>query len=244
MVQSTGLKRARKEIFSVRCRLTQPYVMITVVATLPISQIVMLFGSGTRLSPFTQSLRNVKAAFPLPDGSRGSNGLTIGEAAIRSAAPLINCLRQAGFHGIVLSWGDEVLIPSKPLIADPDTISRADVIRFGWRKDPDKELATQKEWLQVDMATDLVVRDISRQPLDRLTEMLQTTSNPQMATFVNLGSFAATHEFLSAACEYVWEESFRRSHQRPTGTPTSGKLCRARHESPGMNSIRYEQAPP
>jgi len=94
----------------------------------PINQIVMLFGSGTRLSPFTQSLRNVKSAFPLPDGSRGSSGLTIGEAAIRSATPLINCLRQAGFHGIVLSWGDEVLIPSKPLIANPDTVSSADVI--------------------------------------------------------------------------------------------------------------------
>src|SRR5215469_9458336 len=66
-----------------------------------INQIVMLFGSGTRLSPFTQSLRNVKAAFPLPDGDRGASGLTIGEAAIRSAAPMINCLRQAGFSGVV-----------------------------------------------------------------------------------------------------------------------------------------------
>ena len=25
------------------------------------------------------------------------------------------------------------------------------VVRFGWRKEPDKELASQKEWLQVDM---------------------------------------------------------------------------------------------
>jgi len=177
----------------------------------PISQIVMIFGSGTRLSPFTQSLRNVKAAFPLPAGSRGSSGLTIGEAAIRSAAPWIDCLRDAGFHGIVLSWGDEVLIPSKPLIADPAAISHADVIRFGWRRDPDSELATQKEWLQVDLATNLVIRDISRQPLDRLTEVLHRTSNPQMATFVNLGSFAATHEFLSAACDTFGKRVFDES---------------------------------
>jgi hypothetical protein len=207
----------------------------------PISQIVMLFGSGTRLSPFTQSLRNVKAAFPLPDGSRGASGLTIGEAAIRSAAPLINCLRQAGFHGVVLSWGDEVLIPSKPLIANPDTISSADVIRFGWRKDPDSELATQKEWLQVDMATNLVVRDISRQPLDRLTEVLQRTSRPQMATFVNLGSFAATHEFLSAARDTFGKRVFDESSSA-NWDPYFWQALQSPSRESWDELIRYEQS--
>jgi hypothetical protein len=75
------------------------------------------------------------------------------------------------------------------------------VVRFGWRKDPDKDLATQKEWLQVDMTTGAVVRDISRQPFDQLAHVLQSTSGSQMATFVNLGSLAATHEFLSVACD-------------------------------------------
>ncbi len=166
-----------------------------------IDQIHMLFGSGTRLSPFTQSLRNVKAAFPLPDGDRGPNGITIGEAAIRSAAPLINCLQAAGFSGVAFTWGDEVLIPSKPLTVNPEIVSSADVVRFGWQKEPDKELASQKEWLQVDVETDLVVRDISRQPFDRLTNLLEDNAGREMATFVNLGSFAASHEFLSVACE-------------------------------------------
>ena len=206
-----------------------------------INQIVMLFGSGTRLSPFTQSLRNVKAAFPLPDGGRGSSGLTIGEAAIRSPAPLINCLRQAGFSGIVLSWGDEVLIPSRPLIANPDTISNADVIRFGWRKDPDKELATQKEWLQVDMATDLVVRDISRQPIDRLTEVLQSTSSPQMATFVNLGSFAATHEFLSAACDTFAKTVFDES-SAANWDPYFWQALQSPSRESWDELVRYEQS--
>jgi hypothetical protein len=176
-----------------------------------IDQILMLFGSGTRLSPFTQALRNVKAAFPLPDGERGADGLTIGEAAIRSTAPLIDCLRDAGFSGVVVTWGDEVLIPSKPLRANRDVISNADVVRFGWRKDPDKEHATQKEWLQVDMATDAVVRDISRQPVDQLKNTFQKTSGPQMAAFVNLGSFAATHEFLSLACDTFGDRLFDES---------------------------------
>jgi len=170
-----------------------------------VDQILMLFGSGTRLSPFTQSLRNVKAAFPLPDGDRGPNGVTIGEAAIRAASPMINCLREAGFSGVVVSWGDEVLIPSSPLKANSDAISNADVVRFARRQDPDKELAPQKEWLQVDMTTDAVIRDVSRQPFDRLMTTLRNTSGPRTGTFLNLGSFAATHRFLSAACDAFGE---------------------------------------
>lgn len=170
-------------------------------ASAPIEQILMFFGSGTRLSPFTQSLRNVKAAFPLPDGDRGSNGLTIGEAAIRAAAPLNDSLRDAGFAGIVLTWGDQVLIPSMPLRADRDAFARADVVRFGWRKEPDATLATQKEWLQVDARTGAVVRDISRQPLDQLNDALRQGAPPNSCTFVNLGSFAASDEFFSRAAD-------------------------------------------
>lgn len=170
-------------------------------AAAPIEQILMFFGSGTRLSPFTQSLRNIKAAFPLPDGDRGSNGLTIGEAAIRAAAPLNDCLRDAGFAGIVLTWGDQVLIPSMPLKAGRDAYSRADVVRFGWRREPDATLATQKEWLQVDAQSGVVVRDISRQPLDQLNNALRKDAPPNSCTFVNLGSFAATDEFFSHATD-------------------------------------------
>lgn len=174
-------------------------------ASAPIQQILMFFGSGTRLSPFTQSLRNIKAAFPLPDGDRGSNGLTIGEAAIRAAAPLNDCLRDAGFAGIVLTWGDQVLIPSMPLRTDRDEFSRADVVRFGWKKEPDATLATQKEWLQVDARNGAVVRDISRQPLDQLNDALRTGAPPNSCTFVNLGSFAASNEFFSHVADAFGE---------------------------------------
>jgi hypothetical protein len=166
-----------------------------------VDQILMFFGSGTRLSPFTQALRNVKAAFPLPDGDRGLAGITIGEAAIRSATPLIDTLRSAGFAGVAVTWGDEVLIPSRQLRADPARLAGADVVRFGWRRQPEASLAAQKEWLQVDPETDAVIRDVSRQPIDRLTSALRGTPGRPLATFVNLGSFAATHMFLSLACD-------------------------------------------
>ena len=172
-----------------------------------IDQILMFFGSGTRLSPFTQALRNVKAAFPLPDGDRGAGGITIGEAAIRSATPLIDCLSSAGFSGVAVTWGDEVLIPSRPLRADPAKVAGADVVRFGWRRPPDARLATQKEWLQVDTQTDTVIRDVSRQPMDRLARALRGGSGGQLATFVNLGSFAATHQFLALACDAFGQQA-------------------------------------
>jgi hypothetical protein len=166
-----------------------------------IDQILMLFGSGTRLSPFTQSLCNIKAAFPLPDGDRGHSGMTIAEAATRSSAFVDKCLRRAGFHGVIVTWGDEVLFPGSPADARDEVISAADVVRFGWRVDPNEELATQKEWLQVDLATNTVVRDISRQPLESLISDLASTSLREFATFVNLGSFAASHEFLSLVAD-------------------------------------------
>jgi hypothetical protein len=205
-----------------------------------IDQILMFFGSGTRLSPFTQSLRNIKAAFPLPDGDRGPNGVTIGEAAIRARAPLTNCLRGAGFSGVLVTWGDEVLIPSRPLSANSDAISSADVVRFGWRKDPDKELATQKEWLQVDMATDLVVRDISRQPIDSLTSALESAPGPQMATFVNLGSLAATHEFLSLACDAFGKKIFDKS-SAANWDPYFWQALQSPSRESWDELIRYEQ---
>ena len=199
-----------------------------------IDQIHMLFGSGTRLSPFTQSLRNMKAAFPLPDGGRGPNGITIGEAAIRSAGPLINCLQAAGFNGVAFTWGDEVLIPSKPLIVNPEDISSADVVRFGWQKEPDKEHASQKEWLQVDVATGSVVRDISRQPFDRLTALLENNGGRQMATFVNLGSFAASHDFLSVACE-AFGARINDESSTANWDPYFGRPFNVPRVTPGMN---------
>lgn len=175
----------------------------------PVDQIVMFFGSGTRLSPFTQALRNVKAAFPLPDGERGASGITIGEAAIRSGSPWIDLFRDAGFSGVLVTWGDEVLIPSTPFAAHRGPVSNADVVRFGWATEPTVALATQKEWFVADARTNVVLRDLPRQPLPALVHSLRDVSGSDpIRTFVNLGSFAATHDFLSVACEAFGERLF------------------------------------
>jgi hypothetical protein len=171
-----------------------------------LEQIVMLVGAGTRLSPFTQALGNMKSAFPLPDADASPAGLSIGEAAIRSTSPWIQCLRHGGFDGLVVRWGDEVLIPSSKLAASAGQYSEVDAVRFGWRTDPTSLLASQKEWLLVDRHTGLVLRDIPRQPIDSLMRELSADSHGATVTFVNLGSLAASHQLLRAACDVFQSE--------------------------------------
>lgn len=166
-----------------------------------IEQIVLLVGAGTRLSPFTQALRNIKCAFPLPDADRGQAGMTAGEAVIRTARLCSEELRKSGWHGLVVKWGDDVIVPSSCLDAPAWELADADVIRFGSRQEPDERLALSKEWLEVDTRSGVVVRDLSRQPLERLSAELRACAGGATTTFVNLGGLAASHEFLSAAAE-------------------------------------------
>jgi hypothetical protein len=171
-----------------------------------LEQIVMLVGAGTRLSPFTQALGNMKSAFPLPDADSSPDGLSVGEAAIRSTSPWIRCLRDGGFEGLVIRWGDEVLIPSSPFAASPGKYSDVDAVRFGWRTDPTPALANQKEWLLVDRHSGVVVKDIPRQPIESLMRELSADPQRQVETFVNLGSLAASHRLLRAACDFFQNE--------------------------------------
>jgi hypothetical protein len=165
-----------------------------------IEQIVLLVGAGTRLSPFTQALRNIKCAFPLPDADRGLAGMTAGEAVIRTARLCSEELRKNGWNGLVVKWGDDVIIPSTYLDAPAWDLANADVIRFGARQEANEQLALSKEWLQVDNRSGVVMQDLSRQPLDRLTAALNAIGT-DTTTFVNLGGLGASHAFLSIAAE-------------------------------------------
>lgn len=166
-----------------------------------VDQIIMLLGTGSRLSPFTQALRNIKAAFPLPNVDVPGTGFTIGEAAIRAGSPLVSYLNSKKFRGILVRWGDEILIPSADFRQDVVTYLDADVVRFGWRADPNEQLAAQKEWLLVDQATGNVVSEISRQPLASLRQEIARRSPQSLTPYVNLGSFAASPAFLDALAD-------------------------------------------
>ncbi|WP_454853128.1 hypothetical protein [Promicromonospora soli] len=162
-------------------------------------QLVMIVGSGTRLSPITQSLRNMKAALLLPsnDGERAT--MTVGEAAVRSSAPWISMLGEGGFQGVVMRWGDEILIPSADLSAEAGAYADADVVRFGYIARPTELLAEQKEWLLCD-EEDNVYAELPRQALHRLLDRASEFRSAK-TLHVNLGSFAASHRFLESFCE-------------------------------------------
>lgn len=159
-----------------------------------IDQIVMFVGTGSRLSPITQSLRNMKAALLLPSGADHSGTLTVGEAAVRSSAPWIRALRDGGFDGIVIRWGDEIMIPSADFGALGARFSDVDAVRFGYYARPNELLASQKEWLLADEANN-VYAELPRQHLDRLLDEV-SRFRAVKALHVNLGSFAISHRLL------------------------------------------------
>ena len=171
----------------------------------PIDQMIMLFGSGTRLSPFTQALANIKSAFPLPRPDRPAGRYTMGEAAMRSNAPIVDALHGGGLDGLVIRWGDELYVPSGNLESGPGRYADFDVIRFGWRTDPTDALAGQKEWLITD-GSGAVVRDIPRQPLASLRREIEGTDVVDPGVFVNLGNFAASHWFLETLADVFADE--------------------------------------
>lgn len=161
-----------------------------------IEQLVMFVGTGSRLSPITQSLRNMKAALLLPSGDATRAGLTVGEAAVRSSAPWIRSLRAGGFTGLVVRWGDEIIVPSTPLATHPGQFSDVDAVRFGYYARPTELLASQKEWLLAD-EHDNVYAELPRQPLDRLLDQVSRYRSVK-ALHVNLGSFAISYALLDA----------------------------------------------
>lgn len=171
-----------------------------------LEQLVMLVGAGTRLSPLTQALANMKSALPMPDVTEPEHGRTIGEYAIKSTLPIITCLHDGGFDGLVVRWGDEVQVPSHLLRSRPGQFADVDAVRFGWRTEPTELLATQKEWMLAD-DSGIVMRDVVRQPLPELLECFASVESSQPVTaYVNLGSLAASHQLLEISCEVFGDE--------------------------------------
>lgn len=183
-----------------------------------IEQIVMLVGAGTRLSPFTQALGNMKSALPLPVSDYGRSGRNIGELAIQASLPIIECLRNGGFDGVVIRWGDEVQVPGNRLTSVASQFKDVDAVRFGWKTSPTDALATQKEWI---IANDqgIVQRDLIRQPRERLIERLAEMGHQEsLSAYVNLGSLAASHHLLEIA-SHVFQRDVENPEQSVNWDP-------------------------
>ena len=166
----------------------------------------MVFGKGTRLSPFTQALGGRKPAFPVPlIGTNSGQYLRTAELCNLQTNLVIRWLRESGFRGMVVKWGDEAIIPATSFATGNPDLPDCDAVRFVGQVDVDQRMAREKEWIVRDAHTGLMVCEYSRQELSSLEERLSRVT-PSASVGVNLGSFAISYGFLDAALEVFAED--------------------------------------
>ncbi len=177
-----------------------------------VSLLTMVVGRGTRLSPFTQALGGRKPAFPTARKCEHSGlYLNIAEVSNLCSALWVAHLRESGFRGMVVKWGDEALVPGIAWGADPSLYRDADVVRFGWEAEATSELAAQKEWLVCARGSSgalEVRRELARRELPLLRRRFEALGS-DVRTFVNLGSFAIGSALLEVLGEVFGDDLTR-----------------------------------
>jgi hypothetical protein len=162
-----------------------------------ISLMCMVFGQGTRLSPFTQALGNRKAALPTPfRGRRTQQHLRTIDLAILYSSLWMNRLRENGFSGVLVKWGDEATLPGVDWPAQSKRFSSRDMVRFVWKTEPTEMYAREKEWFIIDNQSDSVVGLIPRQPLESLKAVMSKYEGNRYSLAVNLGSLAVSYQLM------------------------------------------------
>ena len=161
----------------------------------------MVFGKGKRLSPFTQALGNCKAALPTPARSAASGEyLRGGDLSSLFAGTWLDTIGRAGFQGLIVKWGDEVLIPGFAGTSRATRSRRSTRSASSGGPSRMRPWRREKEWIVVDEATDLMVTEYSRQDLDAIRRR-RSALGGSLAMGVNLGSFAISYELLDAALD-------------------------------------------
>ena len=158
--------------------------------------ISMLFGKGTRLSPFTQALGNCKPRFPTPYRFEDLH-LSIGECSTLYSSLLVRHLHGRGFDGAVVKWGDEIMLPGADWLGSDDDFSQVDAVRFAWFTQPTPELAREKEWILADAQDGHMLFQLVRQPQEALLARAESKQGDRRSRLgVNLGSLAASYALL------------------------------------------------
>lgn len=169
----------------------------------------MVFGKGKRLSPFTQSLGNRKPAFLTPRRA-GNSGLYMNTADLSNlfSASWVDHLREGGFRGLLVKWGDEAIIPGTLWPKGARDFRDVDAVRFVWQTEPTETLAREKDWFLIEGETGLINFALSRQEMDSLRSRLGALARPGQQAGVNLGSLALSYDFLDLALEIFHDEVF------------------------------------
>lgn len=181
-----------------------------------LSALAMVFGAGKRLSPFTQALGNCKAALPTPKrGVHTDAYLTAAELALLHAGTWAAHLRDSGFRGVIVKWGDEAIVSGMHWPAAAPSLADVDAVRFVWTREPDETLAREKDWLIIDNQTGLLLDEVTRQPLQDLRDRAAELATGEVRLAVNLGSLAVTTEVLDVAVEILGNDMISRADWDP-----------------------------
>jgi hypothetical protein len=168
----------------------------------PTALMSMVFGKGKRFSPFTQTMGNRKSAFRTPLRLQlGDSYASTADISNLYANLWLRHLRESGFEGLVVKWGDEAIIPGVEWRAGQHDFSQVDAIRFVWKTELTETLAREKDWVAIDAQTDRMTFQFSRQEMNLLQERLSELPSDKIAVGVNLGSLAVSYDLLDVAGE-------------------------------------------
>ena len=169
-----------------------------------VALISMVFGQGKRLSPFTQSLGNRKAAFNVPIKASGSDVyLNTADLSNLHSNNWLRHLGRSGFRGVLVKWGDEAVIPGRLWRHEAHDFSDLDAVRFVWETEMTEALAREKEWFIIDRESGLILFELPRQGIESMQGRLREFAGRPFGLGVNLGSIAVSYDFLSTALEVL-----------------------------------------
>lgn len=160
----------------------------------------MVFGQGRRLSPFTQTLGNRKSAFWTPRKAQSAETyLSTADISNLCANNWVSHLIEGGFRGVIVKWGDELIIPS--MIWGKRDYTNIDAFRCVGQVEITEDLAREKDWVVVDAQRGLMRFQYTRQNLDSLQKRLLELGSGQYGLRINLGSLVISYEFINTALE-------------------------------------------
>ncbi|NJK89539.1 MAG: hypothetical protein HC923_09150 [Myxococcales bacterium] len=157
-----------------------------------------VFGEGTRATPFTETHNGQKPAIAsfARDGDRLQSMV---ELALRQFISVEAHLRESGFDGLVVKWGDEVQIAAADLSTPNPRFASADVVRFVSMQAMTDDSARNKDWVGVD-AEGNITAFIPRRPLAEMEPLVERgllrRVNHEIHGGVNLGSIAVSRALL------------------------------------------------
>ncbi|MEM6531094.1 MAG: hypothetical protein AAF654_00655 [Myxococcota bacterium] len=173
------------------------------------SLVAFVFGEGSRATPLTETECGQKPAIlSFARDPSGRFESTV-EVAMRCFSPVENFLRRSGFRGVVVKWGDEIQIPTRPL-KEPDALFKdADIVRFVSMQRMTDELAANKDWVGVS-AEQHVTAFIPRRPLEAMRPLakqgLLQERDGELWGGVNLGSIGISHALLDVLLDEFRDE--------------------------------------